>query len=520
MRSLFFFLSFFFGTTLSAQQLFDFKRDYEWIFGNQYFALDTVDHIYLNFSTDSLTLAYRRVPGQDLYQTNASVCDTAGHLLFYSNGCVLVNADFEYIPGADTINRGVRWSMHCALTPSLTVTSGYVIVNGCWILPVAENKFKVYYADLINSTAHSSGIRFATVDRDPMSGALAGKDPDTYLLQADLQPEARGVVRHANGRDWWMVNEAWQDKKYYISLIDSSKTVHPTDTQDFAELPPRVFHGGSQGCFSPDGEKYCTISAKNQCQVYDFDRCTGKLSNLVYIPLPVSYDSVGASTGIAVSPNSRFMYLMLGLSVWQYDLTASDMEASKIRVAQHDGWNYYINNIPFSTTFYQSQLGPDGKIYIFPPAGRHAFSVIDQPDSLGVACNVIQHKYFFPDWSTVSQPPRFPNFRLGPLVGSPCDTLTSSIQGLEPIKANMVLRPNPATSYAVADISLPEYSADMMLTLTITDLSGSEVGQYRVPPYAALQRVETEQLPNGLYFVSLKSRGRVLKTEKLVVLRD
>jgi hypothetical protein len=519
MRSLLFILFKLNTFALIAQQTFDFKRDYEWVLGEQYNAYDTVDHIYLNFRTDSLILKYKRVHGLDLNQTNASVCDTTGQLLFYSNGCVLLDSSFQYIVGADTINRGPRWNIHCASVPQSTVTSGYAIVNGCWILPVAENKFKVYYADLINSTAHSSGIRFATVERDPVSGKLKGRDPDSYLFQTDLQPEIRGVVRHANGRDYWMVNEAYQDKKYYISLIDSTATIHPSDSQYFAELPEKKFHGGSQGCFSPDGEKYFTVSSYNQCQVFDFDRCTGKLSNVVHIPLPVPYDSIYGSTGIAISPNSRFMYLMTATSIWQYDLTATNIEASKIRVAQHDGWNYYINNIPFRIIFYQSQLGPDGKIYIFPPAGRAGFSVIDQPDLYGTACNVIQHKYTFPDWGNVSQPPRFPNFRLGPEVGSPCDTLTSATN-TPVIESKMILRPNPAIDYSVVDITTSDYSEGAQLEVEVSNTGGAVINSYKVPPYAALQRIETSMLPNGMYFVTLQSKGMTLKTEKLVVLRE
>jgi hypothetical protein len=503
-------------TLLSAQPKFDAKRDYVWIFGKEYFNLDTVDHIYLDFRTDTMSLKYRRAQGQNLFQTNASICDTAGNLLFFSNGCVIVDSGFQYLPGADTINKGLWWSYSCDRQNS-DITFGYLIVNGCWALPVAGNKFKVLYADLINATAHSSGIRFSTIIQNKISNKLEGFNPDTYLLQEDIQVEKRGIVRHANGRDWWMINEAYQDKKYYITLIDSSGQIYQPKQLTFNELPTRMFHGGGQACFSPDGAKYCTIDAINQCQVFDFDRCTGEMSNPIHIPLPLPYDSIGASTGIAISPNSRFMYLMTLLNVWQYDLDAADIEASKIRVAQNDGWKDQWGN---RLVFYQSQIGPDGKIYIFPPAGRSAFSVIEQPDSLGMTCNVNQHKYFFPQWGNVSQPPRFPNFRLGPEIGSPCDTIISSVTAKEQIQGSFILRPNPAIDYSVADITVSGYSSDMLLSMHVSTLDGHLIQQYEIPPYVALKRIETSHLPNGIYFVTLKSKGMPLKTEKLVVLRE
>ncbi len=513
MRTFLSFLLIYYASLIFGQPVFDGKRDYEWVFSRIHGTVDSVGLIYLDFTEDTLSLYFRKAYniGQSLFQTNASICDTAGNLLFFSNGCILSDNMMNLISGADTINTGVRWETHCKLP-----NSGYVIVNGCWILPVGENKFKVFYADQKNSLLHTTGIRTATVIRDAITGKLSGENPDTYVLEKNLQPELRGFVRHANGRDWWMVNEAYKDKMYFVTYIDSTNQSYNTDSIYFNELPERQMHDGSQACFSPDGTKYATISPLNQCQVFEFDRCSGLLQNPIFIQLPLPYDSILASTGIAISPNSRFMYLMTLWSIWQYDLQANDIEASKIRVAQNDGWLDQWGN---PLAFYQSQLGPDGKIYVFAPAGRRAFSVIDQPDSLGLACNVIQHKYFFPYWVNISQPPRFPNFRLGPVVGSPCDTLTSSTTDQAVIQASMLLRPNPATTHTVADLSLPDYSSDMQLSLTVSDLTGNVLASYQVPPYAALQRIETAALPNGLYFITLRSKGQVLKTERLVVLR-
>jgi hypothetical protein len=499
-----------------AQVKYDAKRDYVWVFGYEGGSIDSVNHTYLDFKSDTLTLNYVRTKSHDIHQTNASVCDTEGNLLFFSNGCVLIDSAYELINGADTINRGVRWKNYCDKGSEMTY--GYVVTNGCWILPITKDKYKAVYIDLINSTAHTSGVRFSDIVQSE-SDRLIGSNPDTYLFQADLHSNKSAFVRHANGRDWWQVSEAYSEHRYYISLIDSSNQTLPTKQQTFNIPTPEAFHGGGQSCFSPDGLKFMAIDAYNQCQVFDFDRCKGELSNLKHIPLPVPYDSIVSSTGIAVSPSSRFMYLMTLNTIWQYDLTATDIETSKIKVAQRDNWVDPFYQV--GTHFYQSQIGPDGKIYVFPPGARRDFTVIDNPDVKGVSCNVLQHKYYKDNYHFYAQPPRFPNFRLGPEVGSSCDTLTVSTNSVPALtKASMTLRPNPATSFTVADVSVPDYSAEMQITLSVSDLSGSVLGSYAVPPYAALQRIETEHLPNGVYFVTLKSKGRVLKTEKLVVLRE
>jgi Secretion system C-terminal sorting domain len=316
------------------------------------------------------------------------------------------------------------------------------------------------------------------------------------------------------------------EHRYYLSHIDDTEQIKPTKTQVFNNLPMSTFHGGGQSCFSPDGTVYATIDARDQCQIFDFDRCKGELSNARHIPLPVPYDSVGAATGIAISPNSQFMYLMTLNNIWQYDLKAPDIENSKVKVAQHDGYRVDVLGIflDYPSMFYQSQIGPDGKIYVLPTAGRRSFTVIEKPDILGLGCNVKQHKYetvgtSIYNTATVHQPARFPNFRLGPVIGSPCDTITSATQAPS-IESKMLLRPNPASDYSVVDITISEYSETMYLEVDVSAVSGAHIATYQVPPYAALQRIETSTLPNGVYFVTLKSRGVAVKTEKLVVLRE
>jgi PKD repeat protein len=67
-------------------------------------------------------------------------------------------------------------------------------------------------------------------------------------------------------------------------------------------------------------------------------------------------------------------------------------------------------------------LAPDGKIYINSNNRCSYLHVINEPDSLGLACEVCQHCVDLPSVNAFSMP-NFPNYRLGHLEGSPCDTL-------------------------------------------------------------------------------------------------
>jgi hypothetical protein len=505
---------------LCSQPGYDIKRDYVWIFGGKKANVDSTIHTYLDFRYDTMTLNFRTGKGHNLFQTNASICDTAGNFLFFSNGCVLVDSSFKYIPGASIINNGPFWAENCESNYP-DITDGYVFVNGCWILPVAEKKFKVLYADQNNNNYHTSGIRYSTVIQDEQTVQLRGNNVDKYLIESDLSPEKRAIVRHANGRDWWFVNNSYASKDFFVSYIDSSENVYEPQKYDFPELPLQKFTGGGQSVFSPDGTIYTCFDPRNFCQIYDFNRCTGELSNVRLVYPLLSYDSIFSVTGCAISPNSRFLYLMTRSIITQYDLQAINIEASAIIVATRDSWSWIVNGVNYDPSFYQSQLGPDGKIYVFNAANRFTFAVIESPDSMGLACNVIQHKYFFPEGGAVRQPPRFPNFRLGAMTGSPCDTIVyiSTSSAARP-QASMKLLPNPATDYTVADISVGDYSENQQLMLSVVDVSGREVKRKSVSAYTSLQRIETGDLVAGLYFVRLWVRGRVVAVNKLVVVKD
>ena len=66
-------------------------------------------------------------------------------------------------------------------------------------------------------------------------------------------------------------------------------------------------------------------------------------------------------------------------------------------------------------------------IYISSYDGTYMLHVINQPDSFGLACDVQQHAVTLPGPGGNMAVPTFPNYNLGPLVGSPCDTLTGIV---------------------------------------------------------------------------------------------
>ena len=85
-------------------------------------------------------------------------------------------------------------------------------------------------------------------------------------------------------------------------------------------------------------------------------------------------------------------------------------------------WDGDVHELSFATTFATAQLAPDGKIYICTAFSTPLLHVIEYPNRKGVACQVHQRAIHLPNYNDYSIP-NFPNFRLGPVDGSACDTL-------------------------------------------------------------------------------------------------
>ena len=393
------------------------KHDNVWIFG---YSNDTPSELtggtIIDFSSDTANI-YTQNTSINLQRTNASISDTLGNLLFYTNGIYIANAEYDTMQNGLGLNPG-QYSEDFAFT-------GFTQPQGALILPKPESS-NLYYLFHVNrhwnddpqpgeQGAYTLELNYTTVDMNGDNGLGEVIQKNILLVGDTLSAGMITAVRHANGRDWWVfIAEQYGNLMYRVLLTPNGAEVIAPQELDFN------YNGTiGQAVFTPDGSKYVSYntvsfdSTGQQFNIFDFDRCSGLLSNhrLVLITDSLYYG------GIAVSPNSRYAYVSSLLYVYQFDLLADDIDATKDTVAIYDGFES-----PFATAFYIAQLAPDGKIYINAPNGVDVLHVIHEPDLAGDACQFEQHGVQLPTYNAFSMP-NFPNYRLGHLEDSPCDTL-------------------------------------------------------------------------------------------------
>lgn len=360
----------------------------------------------LSFYDAKLYIMNNQEISTDFDSASSSFSDSDGDLQLSTNGLTIINdfgVEIQNGQFGDDIN-----------------DPAYIQTQSNLFLPLhtIEDSFVYYFRMYYNTEQAIIGdhITYSTIDPDyNSSGRVMVKDEEIALIDS-LSIGELTACRHANGRDWWMIATKYNSNKMYSVLI-SPLEVTVVDTFFSDNL---LSAGIGQVTFSPDGNNYIRFNMvefdeDHILDIFDFDRCTGELSN----HQQTSVGTFASSGGLAVSPSSQYLYVSHYNHVYQYNLWAEDIFSTKDTVATYDGyleWNF------FHSRFFQAQLAPDGKIYLNCSSGVKVLHVINQPDEAGLACDFVQHDIHLPNYNAFTLA-NHPNYRLGPVDGSPCDTL-------------------------------------------------------------------------------------------------
>lgn len=335
----------------------------------------------------------------------AVISSAVGEIKAYSDGCRIYNRHNQVMFGGDTIAYGLVWDIYHDY--------GYPTTQCQLFLPFPgdASKYVLFYVRCDDTFEHGY-LLFAVVQFDDNfpDGHVVSKD--SVLLSCGIRSLVT-AVKHANGIDWWVIlPEDGSSKIFKVLLSDKGPEIIGEQT---IGKPWNPKENASQCAFTPDGTKYVRFNGWKGLDIFEFDRCTGQFSNPVESG-PIS-EPVIVGGGVAVSPNSRYLYVTNIYKLYQYDLKAENILSSRILIDTFDGYGD-----PFPNTFYQMALAPDGKIYMFSSNSKKALHVIVNPNSAGKACNFKQHLIKLPA-NIFFSANNIPYFRLGPVDGTSCDTL-------------------------------------------------------------------------------------------------
>jgi hypothetical protein len=496
-------------SAVSAQHPFERK----WYLGGDHLRLgDTATAVnVLDFKPEGLEIQAR--PSFPLrartYETNASICDNEGNLLFLTNGRILVDGNLRLFPGSDTLVDNSSFTWYSG--------RGYPFEKGALILPKPgnENEFVVI--------SQSSQMLFnqVTPPMDFMAhvyygivgyeGASAVVHTKSNLLIGLITEDGLHATRHANNRDWWIVaREAFSDRKLVFLLDPEGIRHHHTDTIG-------IFHdresAGSDrftfgGIFSNQGDRLVYCTPWRGLELFRFDRATGRLSDFSHLNLRQISDFI-YNGRVAFSPSGRFLYFSDIGSVWQMDLHAEIPNESVIKVAEWDG---YLWQGRFPVSFGQMQRTPDCKIAIASPNLSPYIHLIQEPDKPGLLCQFEFRVIQLPLGEFERGLPNYPNFCLGEPCENYCDSLLQvSTREIHDRGIQVSIWPNPVSE----QLNVQWEQEGRITRLLLHDMNGRIVRTQQVQGQAQCG-IWVQDLPLGFYMLTVEDSYGYVYREKVV----
>ncbi|MFN8288461.1 MAG: T9SS type A sorting domain-containing protein [Chitinophagales bacterium] len=449
----------------------------------------------LDFRTADTVLLSNQPQDMPMEATNASICDENGNLLFYSNGIYIADRN------GDTVLNGSNLSP-CVYT-DYKYYVGININQGALFIPKPGSNDIYYLFHFSNDTfnyARPATLYYSVIDKNAIFGLGLVISKNNVFGKGAYREGGFTACKHANGRDYWLVMGQSSNNTFEKYLLTPDTILGPfLQSIGPPYLPP---YDIAYSKFSLDGSRYATVTYEGYLLVLDFDRCTGEFSN----PLPI-YNNISTQPvtqplsggeSLEFSPNGQYIYVEARLTIVQYDLLATNVQDSVIVYRSDSNDQAQISYL---------QRGPNGKIYCSTWNGGYYFlHVINKPDEKGDSCEFVYAGQ--PTLSLNSMNlPNLINYRLGPLAGSGCDTI-SGIGGLHEERRELIISPNPASTDV--SISVPLYLKDARIT--IIDAQGKTILQ---EPFYLTHHYNCSNWPAGTYFVTVTD-GRKSYTGKVV----
>jgi hypothetical protein len=407
MRKVYFLFFFLFTFKVNAQ-----FSNKIWCFG---------DSVGVDFTVPSNPVLFSSV--MDCRGSCCSIADSTG-LLFYANDCN--NYWITNIRGI------IKNKLH------QTMQNGDSIIADAYydemvIVPKPNSPHSFY---LFHVDDNNPGLYYSEINMNA-SGGLGAVILKNVQLQTFIPFPCVAVIKHGNGRDWWILfkqsgiqNPNNSYNEYLITpngilgpYIYSLGTISTTDLGQFN--------------FNHSGTKLAYTDLRSIIEIYDFDRCTGIISNAINIS-PQNLNPPALTFSLEFSPNDSVLYVSTTSDtsyIFQYDVTAANIATTKDTVASFITPIYYGGFI---------KMAPDNKIYwscawnngsFNYPYDSSAFypenmnlSVINNPNALGAACNFAPLSFYLGGKRTYYGLPNNPDYNMGAWVGSPCDTLSAISQ--------------------------------------------------------------------------------------------
>lgn len=315
------------------------KRTYNWVYGDKRY-LRITETSFNDLGTSAI----------DAGEGSASISDTSGNLLFYTDGQTVWNKLHGKMPNGS------------GLFTSGSVTQSSIIIP----CPGQSNKYFVF--------TNNYALYYSVVDMS-LNGGL-GDVTQKNILVIDQIGEQLAACYHKNKSDVWIVVPQLYGNKFYSFLITEKGVNHKPEVS-LSLYTPNNYIGALK--IAPNGKKIAFASFDGVVELMCFNNDNGRMCRNIILS-----KSFGGAYSVEFSNNSTHLYVktVYGTRLFQYDLTVAWNNIKNTEVS--------LNPNPTIGNSGSMQLSADGSIYLC-NVGRIQF-----PNATGAGCNYTNGFYTFP----------------------------------------------------------------------------------------------------------------------------
>jgi hypothetical protein len=405
----------------------------------------------------------------------ASASDTAGQLLFYTDGKKVYNRHHALMPSGNSI------------VPFMTISS----TQGALIVPVigVTGRYYIFALESVSFDPTHSHLAYSVVDMslDGGNGDVVSSSMGT-MIQDSLSEKMIAIT--GNDHNIWVIVHQ-QDTAIFLAYNVSASGI---DTIPVRSAVGRL--SDDSGAYASGVLKVSPNRRRIVCQtiwlpynnpsgteLFDFDPATGLVSNCIAL------DSLNSQYGAEFSPDNTKLYVRElnkagdTAKIFQYNLSLG--AANAIRSSKTLLYNS-------RSRISDLKLAPDNKIYT---AGRDdSFSAniysrfldcIVSPNAPGTLCNYTEHAVMFTVGTGICA--GLPN-----LYVTEDTVATASVNGTA-LQSVFSFFPNPVYT------NLTIISRSILRSARVYDLFGREVCSVACSGHSAA--IEVSKMPPGLYSV-------------------
>ncbi len=295
------------------------------------------------------------------YEGCATISDSLGNLLFYTNGVTVWNKNHQIMANGTGLKGNESATQSAIIIPQ----------------PKNDSLFYIFTADVlvddISKEFITDGLNYSIVNMNKDEGK--GKIITKNILLLDSVTEKITAIKHQNKKDIWLISHEWGNNKFYAWLInENGLNSSPVISNTGATFVNDQRYAIGYLKASPSGNEIISNSLfLSKIEIFDFNNISGNLSEKLTIDLGFP----NLPYGCEFSPNGSKIYFTKNLKIFQADMNAgtnADIINSITEIAEFE-------NVPGAL-----QNAKNGKLYIASDSSNF-LSVINYPDSLPATCS-------------------------------------------------------------------------------------------------------------------------------------